>query len=291
VVVDPATGMSVADVYAGGDVVRGPAIIIQACADGRRAAEAICHKLGLPFQSPGAHAPGLSSEDILQVKGVRARKLPMFQPAMLPVPQRSGFAVVEQGYDEATARAEAARCLQCSTFCDKCVEVCPNRANYTYLIEAVDWRVAQLSCQNGCLGLDSEEPFSVTQPRQIIHLDDFCNECGNCATFCVHPGKPYTEKPRLFLQRSDFEQEDDNAYHIEGTTIWRREGGRRSTLSANAGAITFENAQVRVSLSPDFAIVGMELKEPFEGTLSLREAAEMALILRGVTGSLPFLTT
>jgi putative selenate reductase len=282
--------MSVADVYAGGDVVRGPAIIIQACADGRRAAEAICHKLGLPFQSPGARAPGLSSEDILQVKGVRARKLPMFQPAMLPVPQRGGFAVVEQGYDEATARAEAARCLQCSTFCDKCVEVCPNRANYTYLIEAVDWRVAQLSCQNGCLGLDSEEPFSVTQPRQIIHLDDFCNECGNCATFCVHPGKPYTEKPRLFLQRSDFEQEDDNAYHIEGTTIWRREGGRRSTLSANAGAITFENAQVRVSLSPDFAIVGMELKEPFEGTLSLREAAEMALILRGVTGSLPFLT-
>jgi putative selenate reductase len=290
VVVDPATGTSVADVYAGGDVVRGPAIIIQACADGRRAAEAICEKLGLPFQSPEAYSPTLSSEDILQVKGVRAKRLPPLQPAMLPVPQRRGFAVVEQGYDEATARAEAARCLQCSTLCDKCVEVCPNRANYTYLIEPVDWRVPRLSCQNGRLRSAGEEAFRVTQRRQIIHIDDFCNECGNCAAFCVHPGKPYTEKPRLFLQRSDFEGEDDNAFTIEGSTIWRLEGGRQSTLSADPNGITFENAQVRVNLSPDFTITGMELKEPFEGTFSLREAAEMALILQGITSSLPFLT-
>jgi putative selenate reductase len=290
VVVDPTTGMSVADVYAGGDVVRGPAIIIQACADGRRAAEAICEKLGLPFQSLGARPPTLSSEDILQVKGVRTKRLPMLKPAMLPVPQRSGFAVVEQGYGEATARAEAARCLQCATFCDKCVEVCPNRANYTYLIDSVDWSVPRLSCQNGRLRLTDEEAFRVTQRRQIIHLDDFCNECGNCATFCVHPDKPYTEKPRLFLQRSDFELEDNNAFYIEGSTIWRREGGRQSALSAHSDAITFENAQVRVSLSPDFTVVGMELKEPFEGTFSLQGAAEMALILKGVTTSLPFLT-
>jgi putative selenate reductase len=290
VVVDPTTGMSVADVYAGGDVVRGPAIIIQACADGRRAAEAICEKLGLPFQSLGARPPTLSSEDILQVKGVRTKRLPMLKPAMLPVPQRGGFAVVEQGYGEATAWAEAARCLQCATFCDKCVEVCPNRANYTYLIDSVDWSVPRLSCQNGRLRLTDEEAFRVTQRRQIIHLDDFCNECGNCATFCVHPDKPYTEKPRLFLQRSDFELEDNNAFYIEGSTIWRREGGRQSALSAHSDAITFENAQVRVSLSPDFTIVGMELKEPFEGTFSLQGAAEMALILKGVTTSLPFLT-
>jgi pyruvate/2-oxoglutarate dehydrogenase complex dihydrolipoamide dehydrogenase (E3) component len=49
--VDAKTGRAGVDrVYAGGDAVRGPAIIIEACADGRRAAEAICERLGLSFQ-------------------------------------------------------------------------------------------------------------------------------------------------------------------------------------------------------------------------------------------------
>jgi putative selenate reductase len=120
-------------------------------------------------------------------------------------------------------------------------------------------------------------------------LDDFCNECGNCTTFCVHQGQPYTEKPRLFLQKRDFEMEDNNAFYIEGNAILRREGGEESRLSMSNGTLIFENAQVRISLSPDFTVEEMTLKEAFEGTFSLRGAAEMALILRGVSTSLPFL--
>ena len=49
-------------VYAGGDVTRGPAIIIQACADGRRAAEAICEQLGIAFRRCRPHRlPELSA--------------------------------------------------------------------------------------------------------------------------------------------------------------------------------------------------------------------------------------
>ncbi len=49
VVTDPQTGLAgPAHVYAGGDAARGPAIIIEACADGRRAAEAICREFGIP---------------------------------------------------------------------------------------------------------------------------------------------------------------------------------------------------------------------------------------------------
>jgi len=55
------------------------------------------------------------------------------------------------------------------------------------------------------------------------------------------------------------------------------------------GILTFENAQVRLSLSPDFAIKEMTLKEAFEGTFSLKGAAQMALILKGVSTFLPFL--
>jgi len=42
---------------------------------------------------------------------------------------------------------------------------------------------------------------------QILHVDDFCNECDNCQTFCVHHGKPYVDKPRLFLDPELFAAE------------------------------------------------------------------------------------
>jgi putative selenate reductase len=293
IAVDDETGQVTSQVYAGGDVTRGPDIIIGACADGRRAAGAICKQFGIEFRPLSIGMPGLDSQDILKVKRQRARKEPQYEPSMLPIVERSSFACVEQTLSEEAARAEAARCLQCSSLCDKCVEVCPNRANYAYLVAPVRGSMPVLSCQNGSLAVADQEVFAVTQTRQILHVDDFCNECGNCATFCVHQGKPYTEKPRLFLQRRDFELEDDNAFYAEdtakGATIYRREQGQESRLTMQDGSLTFENAHLRASLSPDLDVQEMALKEAFEGMFSLKEAAEMALILKGITTSLPFL--
>ena len=45
-------------VYAGGDVVVEPGSIISACADGRRAAEAICEHLGVTFATTTVDATG-----------------------------------------------------------------------------------------------------------------------------------------------------------------------------------------------------------------------------------------
>ena len=290
IAVDPDTGAaSPSCVYAGGDAARGPATIIQACADGRRAAKAICAKLNIQFEQLAYGPTALSKEEIKRIKWARARKEAKHSPKMLPVAKRSGFNLIEQTLTEEEARGEAARCLQCSTLCDKCVEVCPNRANYTYFVTPVGLTLPQLSFKNGRLAVTGEETFEVEQKRQIIHIDDFCNECGNCATFCVHNGKPYQEKPRLFLKEADFRLEDDNAFYIVEDTIRRREGGRESQLSVKEGMITFENAHVRIDLSPGFKIKKMTLKEAFAGVFSLREAAEMALILNGVTTSLPFL--
>jgi putative selenate reductase len=211
------------------------------------------------------------------------------RPEVIPPAQRSGFELIEATLTEDAARAEALRCVQCTAFCDKCVEVCPNRANFTYLITPVNLSVPLLSCQDGELAVIGHETFVVAQERQILHLDDFCNECDDCATFCVHEGEPYTEKPRLFLQESDFLLEDDNAFYLNGSTIRRREGGRESQLSVHDSTLAFENAQVRVSLSPDFEVREMVLKSRFEGRFSLKAAAEMAVILKGVTASLPFI--
>ena len=284
-----------APIYAGGDAARGPAIIIEACADGRRAADAILARLGVSGDRPSVELPVLSEEEIAGVKRVRARKELQRQGAMLPPEQRGGFDLVEATLREEAALEEAARCMQCSSLCDKCVEVCPNRANYAFTVSPVSVAVPEVSCRDGGLAVTGEEVFRVAQSRQIIHVDDFCNECGNCATFCVHDGKPYLDKPRLYLDRSDFEQETDNAFYVAGTergwAIWRRGGGSTSRLHVNSdtGEMEFDNELLSVRLSPGFQIRALELKQAFEGPFSLREAAEAAVILKGIITALPFL--
>lgn len=290
IIVDETTGMTGENcVYAGGDITRGPAIVIKACSDGRRAAEGICKQFGIEFKQGACPSAVLSEEDIMNVKQVRARKEAQQKPAMLSVAQRHAFNLVEQTFNEEAARSEAGRCLQCSTVCDKCVEVCPNRANYTYSISAVNQVLPLLAYENGKLTIVGEEAFKVEQSRQIIHLDDFCNECGNCASFCVHQGRPYMDKPRLFLRECDFRQEADNAFYINGNTIYRRDGGLESKLSIEKNELVFENSLVCISLTPEFKIKKIALKAVFERTLSLVTAAEMAQIFKGITTSLPFL--
>ncbi len=49
-----------------------------------------------------------------------------------------------------------------------------------------------------------------------------CNECGNCATFCPHAGKPYKDKLTVFWSEADFADSEnigflkltDQAYRI-----------------------------------------------------------------------------
>jgi len=258
--------------------------------------EAICAQLGIPFAPPAARPAVLSAEDVLQVKHARARKEAPHPPEALPVARRGGFDLIEQTLSEEAARGEAARCLQCATLCDKCVEVCPNRANYTYCVSPVDLLLPRLSCRDGRLVVTGQERFQIQQSRQIVHLADFCNECGNCATFCLHDGKPYQDKPRLFLQASVFAQASDNAFYVtqnrRGWTIRKREDGQEAWLSApsRAGDLVFENDLLRLVISPAaFQVQAMELKRAFPGEFSLARPAAMYLLLQGVTTSLPFL--
>ena len=290
VIVDDKTGKTNRTaIYAGGDVARGPAIIIQACADGRRAAEAICQEFGIAFEQEIFPAVSLSEKDVIKVKQVRARKEEQQKTKILPLAERMNFNHVEETFTEEIARQEAARCMQCSTLCDKCIEVCPNRANYTYTISPIRATLSKLACQNGKLIIMGEEIFQVNQKRQIVHLDDFCNECGNCASFCVHNGMPYIDKPRLFLKESDFLLEENNAFYIEDNTIRCKTGGLESKLSVEKDGLVFVNPLVIIHLSPDFVIRNMAVQKLFTGILSLREAAQMAVIYRGITTSLPYL--
>ncbi|HAZ30287.1 TPA: putative selenate reductase subunit YgfK, partial [Candidatus Acetothermia bacterium] len=274
IVADAETGATgLARVYAGGDAVRGPATIVEACADGRRAAAAICQELGVPFRSWPSPEVTLSPDELARAKRARARIEPGQRPAVLPIPERGRFDLIEATMGEDAARAEASRCVQCATFCDKCVEVCPNRANLAYDADPVQLYLPVLACREGRLLAVGEETFAVRQGRQIVHVDDLCNECGNCATFCVHQGKPYLDKPRLFLREEGFHGEVDNAFLVRDGTVRRRKSGQELRLSLNAGTMTYEDEDVLVVLSPGFRTIEARLKREFPGRKSLETAA------------------
>jgi len=101
-------------VFAGGDLVRGPASVIEALADGRRAAFAIHSYLsGVPLpEADEALTIGWESIDMNHFK-----KRPRLSIRTLPVVNRLvGFPEVEAGPEEREALMEADRCLQCGMF-------------------------------------------------------------------------------------------------------------------------------------------------------------------------------
>ena len=291
IVTDERGRTSVPRVYAGGDVAPGIKSIISTAFHGMRAAEAICSDLGVPFSLPPIPRPKPSDADLAEIKRARARKA----SPTLPGPRlgRTSEVVVPELSPEAVRR-EARRCLQCSLICDKCVEVCPNRANLVYFVDPVSWEVPVVSVGEGGLEVIRREPFRVGQRRQIVHIDDFCNECGNCATFCVHRGDPAAEKPRLFLRLPDIYLEEGNAFHIAGDTIHRKEGDLLYALERTPDGYLLSvtrraSRAIKIKIAPDFSAVELEEAGGFSGELDLRAAAEMAMILRGAKVSLSHL--
>jgi putative selenate reductase len=45
--------------------------------------------------------------------------------------------------------------------------------------------------------------------HQVIHIDQQCNECGNCADFCPWEGKPYKDKFTIFFCEEDFKDSEN----------------------------------------------------------------------------------
>ncbi len=114
------------------------------------------------------------------------------------------------------AKQEADRCLQCNTVCNKCVDVCPNRANVVVKADS--------------------QLFG--QPTQILHVDAYCNECGNCARFCPWDGRPYKDKFTVYSRMDDFSDGTNDGFILSGGEITLRLNGSLSTLSWDGKALS-----------------------------------------------------
>lgn len=173
----------VENVFIGGDAFRGPSTVVSSIADARRAVTAIAQREISGWKVPDEYfSTGFDQKrqisEIFNKKG-------LLRPG----------SVSEK--DEETAENEALRCLECNVICDKCVDVCPNRANLAVAVEEKD---------------------GFHNARQILHLDALCNECGNCGTFCPYDGLPYKDKLTLFTTRDDFDKSTNNGFIVSGAS-------------------------------------------------------------------------
>ncbi len=107
-----------------------------------------------------------------------------------------------------SVREEKDRCLDCARSCECCVQVCPNRANVSIPVP------------------DAARPV-------VLHLDDLCNACGNCAEFCPYESAPYRDKLTLFSDRAAFSESAAGILPLgRGRWLVRMEGAERETSAA-----------------------------------------------------------
>jgi heterodisulfide reductase subunit A-like polyferredoxin len=129
--VDPityATGRE--GVFAGGDVQTGPWVAIGAIAAGREAAESILRYIEGRDMAEGREPIKKENPNYRPVPKDAQKQARAKMRVLPPEERRGSFKEVELGFDEATGKSEASRCLNCGYCCEcyKCVSACGAKA-------------------------------------------------------------------------------------------------------------------------------------------------------------------
>jgi putative selenate reductase len=176
--------------------------------------------------------------------------------------------------------------------CDKCLPACPNDANFAFEVEPLareyeSYRVHGIRAVPVAGGR-----VEVRERHQIGTFQDFCNDCGNCDTFCPEDGGPYLEKPRFFGSLAAWRrQADRDGFFVrtrEGAQLmWGRLGGTayRLAVDREADQAVFTDGQVTLELRHrERTPVGVSVSPgaPAGHTLDVGAYLKMAVLLDGV---------
>ncbi len=264
------------NVFAGGDAVRGASTLIRAIGDGKRVAETIRRRAAVQFELPTAETDRIPDPRILQI--AQARRV--FGPSVPEISpdQRLNFGLATQTLDEESAREEARRCLQCDVLCNICTTVCPNRANIAFTLDPIEFHVQQAFNSGKTVRIEDLETLRIAQRFQIINLGDYCNECGNCTTFCPTSGAPYRVKPKFYLNQESFENEENGYMFVDGV-LRARIDGKTETLTREADHLIYETSDIRARLnSTTYVVEDATFLSKTDGPIDLRHAVQMAIL-------------
>ena len=91
-------------------------------------------------------------------------------------------------------------CLSCNI----CIPVCPNGAIFEYHSGRVNRMVTNYLFDGRQVQPIVRESFQIKKESQIGILAEWCNDCGNCQTFCPEQGAPCSDKSRFFLYATSY---------------------------------------------------------------------------------------
>ena len=204
--INPETLMtSAAGIFAAGDIAFGPRLVINAVADGKKAAVEIDKFLRGPKWKPKGKYVQITVLNHHEMAAQYDEYSRLAVPA-LPVERRTGVAEVETGYTEEQARSEASRCLQCwintifegheangteCILCGGCVDVCPE--NCLSLVPLKDFAFTEeekqrLAAEHELRSVDlqhlSPEELNQVEGSVMVKDETICIRCGLCAERC-----------------------------------------------------------------------------------------------------------
>ncbi len=273
-------------VFIGGDAERGASSIINGVGDGRRTALEILHALDL--ESPNTYKPikrNISFSEHMIRRSTRIK--PEFKDKKNDENELN-LEYIQNDMSAKEGIKEASRCLYCDELCNICVTVCPNRANISYTIKPFNIELETLIIDDAAVKIQKKEYFAIDQKYQVLNVSDFCNECGNCNTFCPSNGAPYKEKPKICLTEQSFERENRGYYiYKKGNVniINFKNGDIIKTLSSFDNYYLYETIAGTIKLSKDnFKFIDSNIKKRVKNpeTIVLNDAFTMKIILENI---------
>jgi formate dehydrogenase (NADP+) beta subunit len=192
-------------IFAAGDIAFGPRLIINAVADGKKAATEIDKFLRGPDWKPKDKYVQITVLNHHEMAAHYDEYSRLTIPA-LPIERRTGVAEVETGYTEEQARTEASRCLQCwintifegneangteCILCGGCVDVCPENCLSLVPLKSfafTEEEKARLENEKDLRSVElqhiSPEELNQVEGSVMVKDETICIRCGLCAERC-----------------------------------------------------------------------------------------------------------
>jgi putative selenate reductase len=139
--------------------------------------------------------------------------------------------------------------------CDKCIPICPNDANFSFVIPPGTVAVERLMPEGNGWTVHAEGALNFARARQIGTFADCCNECGHCDVLCPEDGGPYLVKPLFFGSVAGWAAAPHwDGFAIEngdkGPIMHGRFGGRVVTMERDDTLVRYRGDGFDVVLDP-----------------------------------------